>query len=649
LSNCCSVESRIPSGGKKIVLAGNPNVGKSVFFNDFTRLYVDVSNYPGTTLDMACGRFGSDVVIDTPGVYGFSSLSEEEAIARDIILEADIVVNIVDAVHLERDLFLTLQLIDMGIPMVVALNMVDEAAREGMKVKSHLLEKLLGVPVVPTVAVSGRGMEELKRKVYFARPGHVEPFIREKLSKIQPPAGSREALLILEGDPVISARSGMRPGTERDALYRARRERVNDIAARVIDDNGGGASFASRLGRLMLLPLTGFPLLLLTLWGIYEIVGVFLAQFVVDNTVELMEGYYEPVVKSLMAVFVSPDSVVGTILAGRFGLLTMTVTYMFGLLLPLVLGIFFVLSILEDSGYLPRIAALIDRVLIGFGLNGQAIIPLILGFGCVTMSLITTRMLGTQRERRIATFLLVLGVPCSAQMAIVTAVLAGIDPAYAFLYLLFIFSMLVFAGTFLGRFLPGWTSPLLIELPQLRLPKPKNVLQKTRFKSWGFIKEAFPIFAGGMLLLSILEVSGLLNGIRNFLMPITVSWLHLPPEMADVFIMGFIRKEFGAAFILNIPMLELQKFVVLVTLTLTVPCIASTMIVFKERGWWEGFLIWFSVYFLAFFTGGVLTRLLEAFNTAESLRPLALSSVVFFFLVAALIIFRLLVPDKKAI
>jgi len=644
-----SVEARIPSGGKKIVLAGNPNVGKSVFFNALTRLYVDVSNYPGTTLDMACGRFGSDVVIDTPGVYGFSSLNKEEVIARDIILEADVVVNIVDAVHLERDLFLTLQLIDMGMPMVVALNMVDDAAREGLKVRSYLLEKLLGVPVVPTVAVSGRGIEELKRKIYFARPGHVESFTREKLSQIHPPAGRREALLILEGDPVISKRSGMRPGTERDALYRVRRERVNQIAARVINNTGRGTSFATRLGRWMLLPATGFPLLVLVLWGIYEIVGVFFAQFVIDHTLGLMEGHYEPAVRSLIDVFILPRSVAGTILTGRFGLLTLTVTYMFGLLLPLVLGIFLVVSVLEDSGYLPRIATLVDRVLIGFGLNGQAIIPLILGFGCVTMSLITTRMLGTQRERRIATFLLVLGIPCSAQTAIVTAVLVGMDPAYAFLYLLFICSMLVIAGTFLGRFLPGWTSPLLIELPPLRLPRPKNVLKKTWFKSWNFVREAFPIFAGGMLLLSVLEVSGLLDGIRSFLIPVTVNWLHLPPEMADVFIMGFIRKEFGAAFILNVPMLALQKFVALVTLTLTVPCIASTMIVFKERGWWEGLLIWFSVYGLAFFAGGVLTRLMEAFNAAGFLRLLALSTVVVFFLAAALIVFRLLMPDKKAV
>lgn len=643
------VEARIPSGGKKIVLAGNPNVGKSVFFNALTKLYVDVSNYPGTTLDIACGRFGNDVVIDTPGVYGFSSLNEEEEVARDVVLEADIVVNIVDAVHLERDLFFTLQLIDMGVPMVVALNMVDEAGREGLKVKVSLLEKLLGVPVVSTVAISGKGMEELKRKIYFARPGLVEPFVLEKLSKIHPLVGRREALLVLEGDSTVSMRCGVRPGAEREALYRARRERVNEITARVVKDAGRGTSFATRLGRWMLFPLTGFPLLILALWAVYEIVGVFFAQFVVDNMQGMMEGYYEPAVRSLLNVFIPPESVARTILTGRFGLFTLTVTYMFGLLLPLVLGIFLVVSILEDSGYLPRIATLVDRVLIGLGLNGQAIIPLILGFGCVTMSLITTRILKTERERRIATFLLALGVPCSAQMAIVTAVLAGIGAAYAFLYILIIFSVFVIAGAFLGRFLPGWTSPLMIELPPLRLPKPRNVLIKTWRKSWDFIKEAFPIFAGGMLLLGILDVTGLLDAIRNFLMPVTVNWLHLPPETADVFLMGIIRKEFGAAFILNVPMLTLQKFIVIVTLTLTVPCIASTMIILKERGLWEGLFIWFSIYSLAFLTGGILTRLIEAFGASGSLKTPVLSAVVILFLAAILAVFRFLTPHKRAV
>lgn len=640
------IEGKIPAGGKKIVLAGNPNVGKSVFFNALTGLYVDVSNYPGTTLDMACGRYGGDVVIDTPGVYGVSSLNEEEKITRDIILSADIVVNIVDAVHLERDLFLTLQIIDMGVPVVVALNMVDDAVREGLRIDVALLEKLLNVPVVSTVAVRNTGMDELKRRLYYARPGHVDPSLLEKLREIHPPVNRGEALLVLEGDPVISERVGIMPGTEREALYRARREKVNQIVAQVVKETDQGARFATRLGRWMLLPITGFPLLALALWAIYELVGVLFAQFIVDITNGIMTGYYEPAVRSLLGSFIPPESVLNTILAGQFGLLTLTVTYLIGLLLPLVLGIFLVLSILEDSGYLPRIATLVDRTLIGLGLNGQAVIPLILGFGCVTMACITTRLLGSDRERRIAIFILALGVPCSAQMAIITAVLAGLGASYMFLYILVMFSMVVCSGTLLGRFLPGSPSPLLIELPPLRLPRPQNVLKKVCIKSYQFIKEAFPLFAGGTLFLSILEVTGLLQGIRDALVPLTVGWLHLPSEVADIFIMGLIRKEFGAAAILTLPMLPLQKFVVMITLSLTVPCIASTMVIFKERGWREGLLIWTTVFTLAFLIGGAMARLLEAFSTQDFLLTPALFGVITLIVIVVLAITKIALPGK---
>lgn len=637
-----------PAGGKKIVLAGNPNVGKSVVFNALTGLYVDVSNYPGTTLDIACGRYGGDVVIDTPGVYGVSSFNEEEKITRDIILSADLVVNVVDAVNLERDLFLTLQVIDMGVPVVVALNMVDEAVREGLKIRVPLLEKLLGVPVVPTVAVNNTGIEELKRKIYLARPGLVDPALLAGIREISPPLSRGEALLVLEGDPGISEQAGVPPGTGREAIYRARRERVNRIVAQVVQETNEGASFATRLGRWMLVPATGLPLLALTLWGIYQLVGVFIAQNLVELTEEIMAGRYEPAVRSLVDGFIPRDSALNFILAGKYGLFTFTVTYMFGLLLPLVLGIFIVISVLEDSGYLPRIATMVDRALSGLGLNGQAVIPLILGFGCVTMACISTRMLVSDRERRIAIFLLALGVPCSAQMAIITAVLAGLGTVYMLLYLLIIFCVLMVSGTLLGRLLPGRPSSLLVELPPLRLPRPKNVWKKAWTKSYQFIKEAFPLFAGGALFMSILEVFGLLDLLRNMLVPLTVGWLHLPPEIADVFLMGLIRKEFGAAGILSLHLLPVQIIVVMVTLTLFVPCLASTMVIMKERGWREGLLIWTAVFSLAFLIGGAVSRLLEAFSKSGTLEAPALFAVTLLGLAAVLAVSRLPLPGRAA-
>ena len=251
--------TKIPAGGKRIVLVGNPNVGKSVFFNALTGLYVDVSNYPGTTLDMACGRYNGDVVIDTPGVYGISSFTKEEGITRDIVLAADLVVNVVDAVHLERDLFLTLQVIDMGIPMVVALNMVDDAARKGLKINVDLLEKLLGVPVVSTAVIHNVGIEELKEKIRFARPGQPDDQLLKKIENMGTSLSRAEALLVLEGDPVVSERCGVKPGTEREQIYRARLDRASRIVNLVVQETGSSRDFATRLGRLMLRPATGFP------------------------------------------------------------------------------------------------------------------------------------------------------------------------------------------------------------------------------------------------------------------------------------------------------------------------------------------------------------------------------------------------------
>ncbi|MDD3653342.1 MAG: ferrous iron transport protein B [Desulfotomaculaceae bacterium] len=597
------IETKIPPGGKKIVVAGNPNVGKSAIFNNLTGLYVDVSNYSGTTLGMACGRYKGDVIIDTPGVYGLTSSSEEERVTRDIILAADLVINVVNSVHINRDLFFTLQLIDLGIPVVVALNMIDEALQEGLKINVALLEKLLGVRVFPTDAVNKHGIDALKKGMYFARPGLVDPAVMEALKKVSQQAGRREALFLLEGDKEIGQRLGLAVGTGRETIFRERRSRANLIAEQVVKEVYKSKSIAARLGNWMLQPLTGLPILALVLWIVYELVGVFLAQFVIDLADNVMVAYYEPAIRFIVGWFIPPESVLNTVLAGQYGVLTLTVTYLIGLLLPLVLGIFLVLSVLEDTGYLPRTAILVDRTMSSLGLNGQAIIPLILGFGCVTMALITTRMLGTERERRISTFLLALGIPCSAQLAIITAVLAGTSQYFMLLYLLFMFVIVVGAGVLLQRFLPGRSSPLLIELPPLRLPGLQNVWKKTWTKSYQFIREAFPIFAGGALMLSLLDAYGILWSLRNLLAPVTVSWLHLPAEVADIFIMGLIRKEFGAAAVLSLQMLPLQNFIVMLTLSLTVPCIASTMVILKERGWREGLFVWAIVYVMAFIIG----------------------------------------------
>lgn len=603
---------KIPEGARKIVLVGNPNVGKSVFFNAFTGMYVDVSNFPGTTVDISHGHFGQDVIIDTPGVYGISSFNDEERVARDVILAADIIVNVVDAVHLERDLFLSLQAIDTGIPVIVALNMMDDAKKQGIKIDVDLLSDLLGVPVIPTTATKQEGIEEVKSRLSEARPGHIPAGMKGELQAMLTKIGSAaEALLVLEGDEHVAARHGIEPGTKREEIYHDRRARVNDIVAHVVRENNEGINFATRLGRWMISPTTGIPIFLVMLVIMYYAIGVFVAQDVVGFTEEtLMQGMYEPAVRSFVGQYISEQSVLGTILIGEFGLMTMTITYIFGLLLPLVAGFYFILSLMEDSGYLPRLAALVDRAMNTIGLNGRAIIPMILGFGCVTMATITTRLLGSERERTIATALLGLAIPCSAQLGVVAGLLAGLGPKYIALYIVIMILLLGLLGKILHSILPGESTNLLIDLPPIRLPRIENVLKKMTVKSYAFIKEAAPLFMLGAFIITLLQVSDLLETLQIWLMPLTGGVLLLPKETATVFIMGLIRRDFGAAGLSDMVLTPEQTLVALVAVTLFVPCIASVIVMFKERGLKEGITIWVGSWVAAFVAGGIVARII---------------------------------------
>ncbi len=598
----------IPEGAKKIVLVGNPNVGKSVFFNALTGMYVDVSNFPGTTVDISHGRYGKDVVIDTPGVYGISSFNDEETVARDVILSADLILNVVDAVHLERDLFLTLQVIDTGIPTIIAINMLDEAEEQGLKIDVELLEHLLGVPVIETIAVKGKGVEEVKNRLFEARTGIIPSELRSKLQSMMNRIGSwGEALLVLEGDPHVAERHGVPAGEQREEIYHDRRHRVNDIVKHVVSETQDGATFSTKLGRYMLRPWTGIPIFALVLYAMYYLIGVLVAQDIVGFTEEtIMQGMYEPVVRDFVGRFISEQSVIGTILIGEFGLLTMTVTYVLGLLLPLVVGFYLALSIMEDSGYLPRLATLVDRVMTSIGLNGRAIIPLILGFGCVTMATITTRILGTKRERTIATAVLGLAIPCSAQLGVIAGMLAGIGTKFIAIYIVVILLVLGITGKILHKVLPGESSDLLIDLPPIRLPRGENVLKKTVIKSYAFLLEATPLFMLGALIISGLQLSGLLEGIQSALAPLTVGMLKLPKESATAFIMGLIRRDFGAAGLSDMALTPAQTLVSLVTITLFVPCVATVIMMFKERGSKEGALIWLSSWIFAFLIGAIV-------------------------------------------
>ena len=656
----------LESDKTRLVLVGNPNVGKSVFFNYLTGLYVDVSNFPGTTIEVSSGEHGRYAVYDTPGVYGVSSFNDEERVARDIILEADVILNVVDAVHLERDLFLTLQLIDMGKKVALCLNMMDEAKERGIEIDIDELSERLGIPVLPTTAIHKKGFDKLEEHISKACVGNSEPALHRHTHELLNRVGSQgEALLVLEGDEVVSARHGVEPGAMREMIYVERRNRVNSMLGSVLTAVEQKRTVSTALGRLALNPWTGLPFLAVVLYVLYLFVGVFIAGDVVDfSEGTIGNRYFEVYVKDKVAAvsdvaitvellgedaageeialesrtFDFPDGTnanptleeamvswrergdvaigytfenpVMVVLFGEFGVFTMTITYLLFMLLPLVVGFYMSLAVLEDSGYLPRLATFVDRSLNGIGLNGRAVIPLILGFGCVTMATITTRLLGSEREKRIATSILQYAIPCSAQLAVIAALLAGAGMKATLIYAAVIFTVFIAIGTVLDRLLPGKTSPLLLDLPPMRMPRFRNVFQKTWVRTFSFMKEATPWFFFGALAVSLLLVTGLLQKWQELLAPVTTSWLKLPAESATAFIMGLVRRDFGAAGLYDMALSPMQIVVALVTITLFVPCIASLMVMLKERGAKEGMTIWAGSWVLAFGVGGLVALVL---------------------------------------
>jgi ferrous iron transport protein B len=604
----CNVNIKVKDGEKKLVLVGNPNVGKSVFFNKLTGLYVDVSNFPGTTVDISYGRYKDYVVIDTPGVYGVSSFNEEETVARDVILFGDIILNVVDAVHLDRDLFLTKQLIDMGKPMIIALNLMDDVRRNGLKVDTAKLEELLGVPVIPTTAIKGEGMDLVLSSIDKARVGNRNPQLTERIKEyLDKVDNEAEALLVLEDDENVAERHQVKISGLRDEIYSDRRKEVDSIVIKSVIETSKGASLRTKIGRWMLNPITGIPMLAATLYIMFKILGVFVASTVVGFTEEtIMEGMYRPFIEGIVGTFVSQGTFFGDILIGEFGILTMAPVYILGLLLPLIVGFYIMMAILEDSGYLPRIAALVDRSLTSLGLNGKAIIPLILGFGCVTMATMTTRILGTKREKIIATMLLGLAIPCSAQLGVIAGLISQLGAFYTVVYVLTILIVFIIVGTILNKLMPGESSKLLIDLPPIRVPQLKNVMMKTVQKTWMFLKEATPLFILGALLISIMQYTNILVIIQNAVAPITVGLLDLPKETATAFIMGIIRRDFGAAGLSSITMTQVQTMISLIVMTLFVPCIAAIMVIFKERGYKDALIIWLGSFVVAFLTGGIV-------------------------------------------
>ena len=625
-----STDEPVRSGSKEdgletVLLVGYPNVGKSVIFNHLTGAYVVVSNYPGTTVAVDRGKAeiaGRKVeIVDTPGMYSLLPITEEERVAQRILLEEKpgLIINILDAKNLERMLHLTLQLIETGLPVICVLNMIDEAREEGMEFDLPALEDALGIPVVTTAATKGEGMKELEKTVSTAlsrghAPGHLVrygPDIEEAVTQIHDLLTDSycirkraAALLLLQEDTTIGALveeedekaysdikskiDSIKDSYAKPLDYviaNARQRQIDKLTAKVVIAEGERPmDLKERISRILIRPSTGIPFLILVILALYFLVGVLGAGVLVDFIEsEIFEARINPAVNDILNTYI-PWEPVRDLIGGEFGIVTLGFRYAIAIIFPIV-GIFFLaFSILEDSGYLPRLSLLIDRVFKRIGLSGRAAIPMTLGLGCDTIGTLVTRTLETKKERVLATLLLALAVPCSAQLGVIFAILSTSIIALI-VWALTIFIVMLFIGWLGARLIPGGRPQFFMELPPLRVPKLSNVLVKTYTRMIWYFKEVLPIFIVASVLLWIGDLTGVFSWMISAMTPL-VGALGLPDSAAPVFIFGFFRRDYGAAGLYDISssLTIGQLTVAAVTLTLFIPCIAQVMMMYKERG-----------------------------------------------------------------
>ena len=640
---------------KRIVIVGSPNVGKSVLFNQLTGRYATVSNYPGTTVEISRGRMRIDSeefeVVDTPGMYSLNPITEEERISRMIILNEspDITIHIVDAKNLDRMLPLTLQLIELEIPVILVLNMMDEAETAGISFDVKGLESELGIPVVPMIALTGRGLNLLKTAILSSSNSKntkkikYDNIIEEAVEKLQNRligdyfiSKRSLALFLLQDDDYIAElvknKEGKNLDEERKIVEDLRRKYFHslsyEIAIRrkqvsdkvvnnvIIQSRKNEKGISEILNHLTMNLLTGIPILSLVLYyGLYKFVGVFAAGTVVDFIEATIFGrYINPFAENLFNKI--PWKILSDLFVGEYGIITLGIRYAVAIVLPIVGAFSLVFALIEDSGYLPRLAMLIDRIFKKIGLSGRAVIPMVLGLGCDTMATVVTRTLPTVRERIISNLLLALAVPCSAQLGVIFALLSNNAKGLMIWGLIVVLSFLLI-GFLSSKVLAGEKPIFFMEIPPLRLPKPSNVFMKTYARMSWYFKEVLPLFVFASVLIWVGQITGIFDlTIKALSYP--VKMLGLPTQASVAFLFGFFRRDYGVAGLFDLNKSGLltgnQLVVSTVTITLFLPCIAQFLVTIKERGFKVGFGISLFILFFAFTLGFLLNSLMNYFR-----------------------------------
>jgi len=527
---------------------GNPNVGKSVIFSRLTGIRVIASNYPGTTVSYTRGfmKLGGEVaeIIDVPGTYTLEPTSEAERIALQMLSTGDLVINVVNATNLERNLYLTLQLLERDIPVVVALNMWDDTKHRGIHIDSDKLSKLLEVPVVPTVALTGEGIKELVENIPVAT------------------------------SPVTTRRSH----DERWVAVGKAVDQVQFITHR-------HHTWFEHLTDASVKPLTGSIIAIAVLFisfMLIRFIGESLINYVFDP---FFSTLWAPVVLKASSLMGGSgflhDTLIGRVAGGEinftesFGLLSSGLYVPFAMVLPYIVSFYLVLGLLEDTGYLPRLAVLIDSAMHRLGLHGYAIIPTLLGLGCNVPAILATRILESKREQFIAATLISIAVPCAALQAMIFGLVGAHGLQYVALVYATLFVVWVILGIILNHSVRGFSPELLIEIPPYRLPSWRTVLQKLWMRTYGFLGEAIPIILGAILAINILYILGVFDAIANFAAPVVTGLLGLPKEAVTALVIGFLRKDVALGMLAPLALTAEQLVVGSVVLAMFFPYICS--------------------------------------------------------------------------
>ena len=548
----------------EILLVGNPNVGKSVVFARLTGVRVITSNYAGTTVEFRKGFTTIEdekwEVIDLPGTYSLEPSSKAEEVAHQFLRDTfrrdqgAVVLNIVDATNLERNLHLTLDLIDEGYPVIVALNMCDDLTHRGIEIDVARMQELLGVPVIATCAVTGLGIKVIKERFPEAK-GRV-------------PRGRTHDELWQEVGVIVSQVQKL---THRHHTWK---EVLEDWSVK---------------------PFTGLLMgigVIVAMFKVVRFIGEGLITYVLDP---IFNNLYAPVLLRL-SDFLKEGSFWHHVLIGQLtngqidfrnsiGLLTTAPYVEFNMVLPYIIAFYLVLGILEDVGYLPRFALLLDSVFHKIGLHGFAIIPVLLGFGCNVPGIMATRVLESRRERFIASTLISIGVPCVALQAMIIGLLGGFGAMPLVTVGATLFMSWIVIGFILNKSLKGYSQELLLEIPPYRWPPFSVIFSKLWIRVKEFIVDAFPFVILGVLVVNLLQYVNVFSRISDFFGPVMVKVLGLPKEAIFPLIIGFLRKDIAAGLLVPLDLTLKQLIIACVVLAMSFPCIATFVIFLKELGW----------------------------------------------------------------